>query len=104
MQEATDTAPRNRVTESSPESAEARTELTIEAASLSDVGRMRSENQDACGETFDPQGNRLLIVADGMGGHAGGSTASRICVETVCREFRESKALVLVLTFLQKNQ
>ena len=64
--------------------------LQLEAASLSDVGRMRSENQDACAETLDADGNRLLIVADGMGGHAGGATASRICVESVCREFRTS--------------
>lgn len=65
------------------------TDLRLECASLSDVGRERSENQDACGESRDAQGNLLVIVADGMGGHRGGSTASRLCIETACREFTD---------------
>jgi len=59
----------------------------IVTASLSDVGRTRSENQDACGEFRSAAGEHLLVVADGMGGHRGGATASRICVEAVGREF-----------------
>jgi protein phosphatase len=80
--------------------------MQIESASLSDVGRMRSENQDACAEIQDEAGNRMWIVADGMGGHAGGSTASRICVETACREFLESGAALderLLLAIQQAN-
>ena len=38
---------------------------------LTDVGRVRSSNQDAI-----IQGERLFGVADGMGGHKGGETAS----------------------------
>ena len=55
----------------------------IETASLSDVGRRRASNQDACGGLVTSRGARLLVVADGMGGHAGGETASRVAVETV---------------------
>jgi protein phosphatase len=55
----------------------------IETASLSDVGRRRASNQDAFGGLVAASGARLLVVADGMGGHAGGATASRLAVETV---------------------
>lgn len=56
---------------------------SIETASLTDVGQRRASNQDAFGELVAASGARLLIVADGMGGHAGGATASRVAVETI---------------------
>jgi PPM family protein phosphatase len=55
----------------------------IEVASITDTGRQRTNNQDSCGEGRAPSGALLLMVADGMGGHAGGETASRVAVETV---------------------
>jgi PPM family protein phosphatase len=55
----------------------------IEIHSISDTGRQRSNNQDMFGEGHARSGARWIMVADGMGGHAGGATASRVAVETV---------------------
>ena len=58
-----------------------------EVASRTDVGSVRAQNQDACAALERPDGARLLIVADGMGGHRGGETASRLAVETLAAAF-----------------
>lgn len=52
---------------------------TLLAAGLSDVGRVRTRNEDALALEPD-QG--LAVVADGMGGHPAGHIASRIAADT----------------------
>jgi serine/threonine protein phosphatase PrpC len=52
----------------------------MNAAALSDVGRIRKRNEDAVAVLPD-QG--LFIVADGMGGHNAGAVASKIVVEAL---------------------
>jgi len=52
----------------------------IEAAGISDPGRMRSENQDAIYLDHD---GVFLLLADGMGGHERGAEASTSALEII---------------------
>jgi serine/threonine protein phosphatase PrpC len=63
--------------------------LALAAAGSSHPGREREENEDAFG--LFPR-SRLFVVADGMGGRAGGAMAAKIAVEEVERFFREQHA------------
>ena len=52
--------------------------LAFNYAARSDVGMVRSQNQDS-----GYAGPRLLAMADGMGGHAGGDIASSVVIDAL---------------------
>ncbi len=54
------------------------TRLRLISTALSDIGYVRANNQDS-----GFAGTRVMAMADGMGGHAGGDTASTIVIRTL---------------------
>lgn len=68
--------------------------LRVRAAMKSDTGLVRTENQDfalmTLPEEETPESGALYLVADGMGGHRGGATASRLAATTIRDEYLAS--------------
>jgi serine/threonine protein phosphatase PrpC len=67
--------------------------VTLEAATATDPGRERGDNQDRVwAQVYQPSEGEsigLFIVCDGIGGHLGGECASHWAVEAVKREMED---------------
>lgn len=59
--------------------------LFLYSTTVSDVGTVRSNNQDSAFA-----GERLIAICDGMGGHAGGDTASTIAIRSLAHIERDN--------------
>ncbi|ASK65445.1 serine/threonine protein phosphatase [Brachybacterium avium] len=77
--------------------------IALRYAARSDVGLVRSNNQDSA-----YAGSHLLVVADGMGGHAGGDVASSVAIGHLAQLDSETPASDIVATLeesvLEANQ
>lgn len=86
--------------------------MIVRCSARTDTGLKRSINQDSYGIVeADDQGQRgpLLVICDGMGGHMAGEVASRLGVETILADYRETDnhsdpVTFLAQTFVKANQ
>jgi serine/threonine protein phosphatase PrpC len=67
--------------------------VRFDSAKLTHVGH-RQENQDTV-EIVSQQDCALIVVVDGMGGHAGGAKAAEITINTVAHCFRNTSHPVI---------
>lgn len=57
---------------------------------LTDAGKVRDHNEDSVIIVKNNEGNQMLAIADGMGGHSAGEVASSIAIGYLGRHFKES--------------
>jgi protein phosphatase len=61
----------------------------METFYLTDVGKVRDHNEDSVIIVKNDNGEYLLAVADGMGGHKAGEVASSIAISHIGKRFRD---------------
>ncbi|MFE8699027.1 Stp1/IreP family PP2C-type Ser/Thr phosphatase [Cytobacillus sp. FJAT-54145] len=60
---------------------------------FTDQGRVRQHNEDSGGAFVNRDGNRLAIVADGMGGHRAGDVASEMTLSTMKKWWENTEGI-----------
>lgn len=62
----------------------------MQISGKTDVGLLRADNQDSFAVGELPSGGAWAVVCDGMGGHAGGQTASTTAVECISERIKNN--------------
>lgn len=65
----------------------------MEFSYLTDPGKVRDHNEDSVTIVKNENGEILLAVADGMGGHKGGEIASSIAITHIGKRFMDSSSV-----------
>ncbi len=74
--------------------------MPIQTHGVTDRGRVRSTNQDSY---LMDSSQKLFVVADGMGGHAGGEIASKLCVDHIQNFCAENTAEIYSKTLIESE-
>lgn len=71
-------------------------QMKLYSTSLTDIGRLRKNNQDSylCDDRL-----KLYLIADGLGGHAGGEVASLMAKETLTQFFSSTRQSIDVSSY-----
>ena len=57
---------------------------------LTDAGKVRDHNEDSVVIVSNDDGNYLMAIADGMGGHSAGEVASSIAISYLGKHFKDT--------------
>lgn len=71
--------------------------MEVKFTALSEIGYVRAHNEDSYGIAENTPNGSIYVVCDGMGGHVGGATASRLAVESILEYFKKEKYDNLIL-------
>ena len=63
----------------------------MEAYFITDVGKVRNQNEDSGGIFYNQAKQVLAIVADGMGGHSGGEVASELATNLLQQKWEKER-------------
>src|SRR6266851_5004184 len=93
-----------RATSRMPEQPATSTQSALDIGTATDVGRVREANEDsllAVRGTGVRDGEALVAVADGMGGHKAGEVASALAIESLQQSLNDSDPGVTADALLQ---